>query len=80
MFTPLEPEDKITAFGEIVYVRSVLDFSVKNQQPGVKKDEVLEENMLDVRRILKNSMNNNTMSKKGLAICGVESYYKKKDP
>jgi hypothetical protein len=32
-----------------------LDFSSKNHQPGNKKDEVLEENLLDVRRILKNT-------------------------
>jgi hypothetical protein len=49
------PDDRITAFGEIVFLRSVLNFSSKLNQPGAKKDEVLEENLMDVRRILKNT-------------------------
>lgn len=39
-------------------MRSVLDFTNKINQPGTKKDEVLEENLMDVRRILKNSTHN----------------------
>ena len=32
IFTSMnENEDKTTPFGEIVYIRSVLDFSIKNQ-------------------------------------------------
>lgn len=53
------PEERVTAYGEIVYARYALDFSVKNHQAGNRKDEVLEENLLDVRRILKNTNNNN---------------------
>jgi hypothetical protein len=54
---------------------------------------VLEENLLDVRRILKNSNNpndqkkggeqsdKNAMAKKGLInLQGVENFYKKRDP
>lgn len=41
-----------------MFIRSVLDFTTKNNQPGTKKDEVLEENLIDVRRILKNSTQN----------------------
>lgn len=52
------PEERKTPFGEIVYLRSVLDFNVKQHQAGNRKDEVLEENLLDVRRILKNTTNN----------------------
>ena len=52
---PDSTDDKKTAFGEIVYQRHALDFSNKNYQAGSKKDEVVEENLLDVRRILKNS-------------------------
>ncbi len=52
---PDSTDDRITAYGELVYTRYALDFSVKNHQAGNKKDEVLEENLLDVRRILKNS-------------------------
>jgi hypothetical protein len=61
IFTPPAesgPEERKTAYGEIVYTRYALDFSVKNHQAGLKKDEVLEENLLDVRRILKNTQNN----------------------
>jgi hypothetical protein len=57
-----ETSDRITPFGEIVFLRSVLDFSNKTTQPGAKKDEVLEENLLDVRRILKNTIAVNTAS------------------
>lgn len=53
---PDSTDEKKTAFGEIVYQRhAALDFNTKNYMPGNKKDEVLEENLLDVRRILKNS-------------------------
>lgn len=59
IFAPLPDstitDDRKTAFGEIVYQRHALDFSNKNYQAGSKKDEVVEENLLDVRRILKNS-------------------------
>jgi hypothetical protein len=55
IFHILEGEERRTEFGEIVFLRHALDFSVKQTQPGSKKDEVLEENMIDVRRILKNS-------------------------
>jgi len=49
-------DDRKTEFGEIVYQRhAAIDFNTKNHMPGNKKDEVLEENLLDVRRILKNS-------------------------
>ncbi len=41
--------------GELVFLRSVIDFSNKIKNPGEKKDEVLEENLLDVKRLLKNS-------------------------
>lgn len=45
----------MTLFGEIVFMRSVLDFSSKEKIPGQKKDEVLEKNLIDVRKILQNS-------------------------
>ena len=48
-------EERKTPYGEIVYLRSALDFSSKAHQAGNKRDEVLEENLLDVRRILKNT-------------------------
>jgi hypothetical protein len=41
--------------GELVFLRSVLDFSNKSKIAGEKKDEVLEENLLDVKKLLKNS-------------------------
>lgn len=49
------PDERQTAYGEIVYTRYPLDFTIKNHQAGNRKDEVLEENLMDVRRILKNS-------------------------
>jgi hypothetical protein len=45
----------MTSAGEIVYSRSNLDFSVKSKEPGNKKDEVLEENLLDVKKLIKNA-------------------------
>ena len=45
--------DKITPCGEIVYMRSALDF--KDMKKESKRDTVLEENLLDVKRLLKNS-------------------------
>ena len=53
-----EQDDKLTPYGELVFLRSILDFSSKNKEPGTKKDEVLEENLIDVRRILKNCNHN----------------------
>ena len=57
IFTPINegPDERKTPYGEIVYLRYALDFSSKVHQAGNRKDEVLEENLLDVRRILKNS-------------------------
>jgi hypothetical protein len=46
-------QDRITPLGEIVYLRSVLEF--KDQKKESKRDCVLEENLLDVKRLLKNS-------------------------
>eukprot|EP00347_Sterkiella_histriomuscorum_P004799 403359053 len=96
IFIPLnESEDKnVTSFGELVYMRSAaIDFSNKIKEPGQKKDEVLEENLIDVRRILKNSTQNKAQEnmnqikdqnpnqrKVGLvSLHGVDQYYKKKD-
>ena len=58
--SPDSTDDRKTPYGDIVYLRYALDFTVKNHQAGAKKDEVLEENLLDVRRILKNSQTQNT--------------------
>ena len=69
----------------MVYSRSTLDFGVKSKEPGQKKDEVLEENLIDVRKLLKHSSashkhhHDNTNSKKALVnLVGVEPYYKKR--
>ena len=59
IFTPIVDSEgnssHLTQSGELVFMRSVLDFSNKIKGPGEKKDEVLEENLLDVKRLLKNS-------------------------
>ena len=39
--------------GEIVYLKSALDFESKSKES--KRDCVLEDNLLDVRNLLKNS-------------------------
>jgi len=39
--------------GELVYLKSALDF--KDKSKSSKRDTVLEENLLDVKRLLKNS-------------------------
>ena len=39
---------------ELVFCRHQLDFSAKTSFPG-KRDEVLEENLLDVKKLLKQS-------------------------
>ena len=78
---------KQTQFGELVFLRAQLNFTTKVKSPGDKKDEVLEENLLDVKRLLKSSTSNQTkgengqvISKKGLVnLVGVEPFYKKKD-
>jgi len=69
-----------------VFLRSQLNFTTKVKNPGEKKDEVLEENLLDVKRLLKSSTNQakgengQVTSKKGLVnLVGVEPFYKKKD-
>ena len=51
-----EENSRITKEGEIVFLRTALDFTVKNNQPGTKKDEVLEENLMDVKKLLKNAL------------------------
>ena len=41
-------------YGQIVYLRNKeLDLQIKQTLPGQKKDEVLEENLLDVKKLLK---------------------------
>jgi hypothetical protein len=43
----------MTAVGELVYQRQVLDFKAMNRIQ--KRDFVLEENLLDVKKLLKTS-------------------------
>jgi len=77
IFLPEEEESSQA----IVYMRHPLDFSAKTSMPGQKKDEVLEENLLDVKRLLKNSTKGGSAgdpAKKQLVnMTGVEPYYKK---
>lgn len=49
-----EPEKILTAMGELVYLRSPLEFKDK-QKSKWQSDTVIEENLLDVKRLLKNS-------------------------
>ena len=78
----------MTAFGEIIYLRAgQKDFISKQKMaPHMEpKDEVLDENLVDVRNLL----NNNTSSQaangkqpgqKALVnLAGIEPYYNKKD-
>ena len=46
-------ESSQTLCGEIVYLKHVLEFKDKKKES--KRDMVLEENLLDVKRLLKNS-------------------------
>ena len=48
------PERITTAMGELVFLRSPLEFKDK-QKPKWQSDTVIEENLLDVKRLLKNS-------------------------
>jgi hypothetical protein len=48
---PLDPHQ--TPFGELVYLRWPLDFSNKNKNS--KRDSIVEENLLDVKKLLKAS-------------------------
>lgn len=77
-----EEKEGKTDFGTIVYSRSTYDFTIKSKEPGQKKDEVLEENLIDVRKLIKNanlSKEQQSSSKKALVtVVGVENYYKKK--
>ena len=52
------PSDKLSAMGEIVYLKNQLDF--KDKQKESKRDQFFEENLLDVKRLLKNSAFSNT--------------------
>lgn len=91
IFLPLSETEQNgqTEVGQLVFLRSNLDFSSKAKNPGEKKDEVLEENLLDVKRLLKTSKYNQQnkegesttqASRKGLVnLVGVEPYYTKKD-
>jgi hypothetical protein len=46
----------MTAFGELVYQRNNNKDFVSSNKPGMDgRDEVLEENLLDVKNLLKNS-------------------------
>jgi len=47
---------EMTAFGELVYQRNNNKDFVSSNKPGMDgRDEVLEENLLDVKNLLKNS-------------------------
>ena len=46
-------ENNQTLCGEIVYLKHQLEF--KDKKKETKRDTVLEENLLDVKRLLKNS-------------------------
>jgi hypothetical protein len=46
-------ENNQTLCGEIVYLKHLLEF--KDKKKETKRDTVLEENLLDVKRLLKNS-------------------------
>ena len=48
-----EVNERMTAMGELVFLRSQLEF--KDNKKESKRDTYLEENLLDVKRLLKNS-------------------------
>lgn len=52
----------MTQVGEVVYLRAQLEF--KDTKKESKRDTVLEENLLDVKRLLKNSAFSNSTAKK----------------
>jgi len=52
----------MTPVGEIVYQRAQLEF--KDTKKESKRDTVLEENLLDVKRLLKNSAFSNSTAKR----------------
>ena len=45
----------MTAFGELVYQRNNIKDYVGSAKGGDDRDEVLEENLLDVKNLLKNA-------------------------
>jgi hypothetical protein len=49
----LEPNPNMTLHGELVYQRNPIDFKSMNKQS--KRDTVVEENLLDVKKLLKSS-------------------------
>jgi hypothetical protein len=73
--------------GELVYLRSQLEF--KDNKKESKRDTVLEENLLDVKRLIKNSAFSAQSAtkegevegeKKTLVKINVEPYYVHKGP
>ena len=48
-----EPNPNMTLHGELVYQRTPIDFKQMNKQS--KRDTVVEENLLDVKKLLKSS-------------------------
>ena len=86
-----EKSDTITPQGNIIYLRWSLDFSNKNR--GQKRDMIVEENLLDVKRLLKNSAvatadtkkkgdddGKEENEKKALMQVSVEPYYTRTGP
>ena len=85
---PLDPHQ--TPFGELVYLRWALDFS--NKKGSSKRDSVCEENLLDVKKLLKASATaaaeekkakpegQDGEEKKAFMQVNVEPYYTYKDP
>ena len=81
--------DRMTLMGELVYQRYQLEFKEKCKES--KRDSVLEENLLDVKRLLKTSAfsaqqakteneNGDASEKKTLVKVNVDPYYTMKGP
>lgn len=75
----------MTAVGELVYQRHFLDF--KSMMKVQKRDFVLEENLLDVKKLLKTSnfvgegqQHKNDPEKKQLVRVNLEPFYTASDP
>ena len=75
--------NNITQAGELVYQRTNIDFKTLSKQQ--KRDTVIEENLLDVKKLLKNSQmaaknpEDEDPEKKQLVKVNVEAFYTRKN-
>lgn len=80
------PSTMMTQAGELVYQRMTIDFKSMNKTS--KRDTVIEENLLDVKKLLKNSQmaanaknpEDDDPEKKQLLKVNVEPFYTRKSP